>query len=330
MGRRRLVNPRTVAIAADRVSAAGVAVALAVTVVMAAIVERRVLDGPDGPPPPQPLRPVATEPSGSASRPQRLENRVADLMVAERGRVARMVYDAQGGSPVVAVSRQTDDRIWSFGVVALPVPTSSPAMPQVALFLARWEGRRWRAGLSGTEAFRALLRVVPTRLLPATEIRTLARFSVGPVTQPQLMLPWQVGESRRVAALPGNLAFDGAGQVLAATDGILYRFCADSAGNGLVMIVNDTGLATRYYRLSDVTGVADGTVVRQGDYLGRPGGPGGCGGASVPTVLFGLGQGDGDLPLSGRTLGGWKFREGWARRGDQQIMPGQELANFGP
>lgn len=332
MGRRRGVNPRVVAIAADRVSAAGLAVALAVALVLVVIIERRILDGDPGPAQVATTTPVTSAtPTPTGTPPQRLESRIAERMEAERGRMARTLYAAPGGAPVVSVSRQTADRKWAFGTAALPVPTSSAAMPQVALFLARWEGRRWRTALSGSEGFRDLLRVAPTRLLPAAEIRALARFSVGPVTQPQLMLPWQVGQSRRLASLPGSLTFDGGdGQVLAATDGVLYRFCADSAGNGLVMVVNDTGLATQYYRLSDVTRVADGAPVRQGDYLGQAGGPGTCGGASSPTVMFGLGQGDGGLPLSGRVLGGWLFRDGWAQRGGQQVMPGQELSNFGP
>ncbi|WP_344835998.1 M23 family metallopeptidase [Actinocorallia longicatena] len=320
------------AIAADRVSTAGMIVAVVVALVLLVIVERSLLDVRKPADKPSPPAEAAEKAAGTTpASPQRLESRVAELMKKERGRVARMVYGRQGGDPVVAVTRQTADRMWAFGVAALPVPTSSSAMPQVALFLARWEGRRWRAGLSGTEGFRALLRVVPTRLLPATEIRTLARYSAGPVTQPQLMLPWQIGESRRVTAMPAQMTFDGGdGQVLAASDGLLYRFCTDAAGNGLVVIVNDTGLATEYYRLSDITRVADGTPVRQGDYLGQTGGPGTCGGATAATTLFGLGQGDGDLPLSGRTLGGWRFRDGWAQRGAEKIMPGQELSNFGP
>jgi hypothetical protein len=317
--------------AADRVSAAGIVIALVVTVVMVAIVERRFLDGPaffsSGPAPTATALPAAAP----GVQPQRLEAQISQLMISERGRTARLVYDAPGGEPVVSITRQTSDRAWAFGVTALPVPVSSSAMPQVALFLGHWEGRKWKAGLSGTDGFRALLRIVPTRLLPAPEIRMLARFSVGPVTLPKLMLPWQVGESRRVTTLPGPLTFDGGdGHVLSAADGLLYRFCADSAGNGLVMIVNDTGLAALYYRLADVTRVADGTPVKQGDYLGQLGGPGTCGGAADSTVLFGLAQGDGDLALSGRTLGGWKFRDGWAQRGDEQVMPGQELSNFGP
>ncbi|MEO5874934.1 MAG: peptidoglycan DD-metalloendopeptidase family protein [Streptosporangiaceae bacterium] len=327
MGHRRGVNPRTVAITADRVSSAGVVIALVVAAVLAMIVERHFLDGPGPTPLASGARTIPfSQPTG---RPPRLEDQVANLMAGERGRIARMIYDAPGGTPDVTVTRQTADRSWVFGVAALPVPTSSPAMPQVALFLAHWEGRRWRAGISGGEDFRALLRVVPTRLLPATEIRALARFSVGPVRIPKIRLPWQVGESRRADTMAGPLAFDGAnGQVLAATDGTIYRFCADSADNGLLMIINTSGLATLYYRLADLTRVSDGTFVRKGDYLGQPGGPGTCGGATSPTVLFGLGQGDGAIALSGRSVGGWNFRDGWAQRGDQQVMPGQMLSNL--
>lgn len=306
----------------------GLVIALVVAVVLAIIVERRFLDGGGNTPSASaaPNRPIVKP---SAGQPQRLEDVVAQLMTSERGKLARMIYDAPGGSPDVSVTRQTADHAWAFGVAALPVPTSSPAMPQVAMFLAHWEGRKWKAGVSGTDAFRKLLRVVPTRLLPADEISALAKFNAGPVTFPELMLPWQSGESRRVGIMTGPMTFDG-GDVLAASDGRLYRFCADTAGNGLLMIINDTGLATLYYRLANITKVTDGTSVRQGDYLGQAGGPGTCGGATDPTVLFGLGQGDGNLSLSGRFLGGWHFRDGWAQRNDQQVMPGQMLPNFAP
>lgn len=306
----------------------GLVIALVVAVVLAIIVERRFLDGGRNAPSASaaPNRPIVKP---SAGQPPRLEDVVAQLMTSERGKLAQMIYDAPGGSPDVSVTRQTADHAWAFGVAALPVPTSSPAMPQVALFLAHWEGRKWRAGISGTDAFRKLIRVVPTRLLPAEENFALAKFNAGPVTYPELMLPWQSGESRRVGVMTGPMTFDG-GDVLAAEDGRLYRFCADTAGNGLLMIINDTGLATLYYRLADITKVTDGTSVRQGDYLGQAGGPGTCGGTTDPTVLFGLGQGDGNLSLSGRFLGGWHFRDGWAQRNDQQVMPGQMLPNFAP
>jgi hypothetical protein len=328
VGRRRGVNPRTVAITADRVSTSGLVVALVMAVVLAIIVERRFLDG-DGSTPSSSASPISPVVSPSAGRPQRLEDQVAKLMAAERGQRAKLIYEAQGGNPDVTATRQTTDNSWVFGVVALPVPTSSAAMPQVALFLAHWEKNRWKAGISGTQGFRDLLQVVPTKLLPAEEIDALAKFSRGPLTQPELMLPWPAGESRRVETMTGPMTFDG-GNVRAATDGRLYRFCADSADNGLLMIVNDTGLATFYYRLADITKATDGAVVRQGDYLGQAGGPGTCGGSTSPTVLFGLGQGDGNLPLSGRLLGGWRFRDGWAQRNDQQVMPGQMLPNFAP
>jgi hypothetical protein len=328
VGRRRGVNPRTVAIAADRVSTSGLIIALVVTVVLAIIIERRFLDG-GGSAPSASVAPNGSVAKPSVGQPQRLEDVVAKLMESERGKLAEMIYDAQGGSPDVSVTRQTADHAWAFGVAALPVPTSSPAMPQVALFLAHWENRKWKAGISGTEGFRKLLRVVPTKMLPAEENFALAKFNAGPHTYPELMLPWQSGESRRVGEMTGPMTFDG-GDVLAAADGRLYRFCADSAGNGLLMIVNDTGLATLYYRLADITRVTDGTSVRQGDYLGQAGGPGTCGGATAPTVLFGLGQGDGNLALSGRILGGWRFRDGWAQRNDQQVIPGQMLPNFAP
>jgi hypothetical protein len=275
-----------------------------------------------------------------------LNGQVRSLTLTERGSAARQAYGVKpSAAPLVGATRFTSDRTWAFGTTAIPVPAKQSAMPQVALFLARWSGSRWQVGLSGTEEFRVLLRRVPVRLLPAAEIRALARFSVGPAHPTKLMLPWRQGDSWKMTAATrgarplGVVAFQGGdGRVLAAGDGRLYKFCTTAAGGGLLMIIHDNGLASEYYQLTKITGVRDGAVVKRGDLLGRVGVDRPCGGAAAarPQVRFGLRQGAGDLPFNGVTMGGWTFREraqpmiGWAERGILQVMPGVGLENFGP
>jgi hypothetical protein len=342
----------------DRVAMTGTVMVVVVGFALAAIVERALLTGsatsaeagtrppraggpsPGGPDPVRTSTPRRAQPVVAT-----LNGQVRSLTLTERGTAARQAYGVKPSAPpLVGATRFTSDRTWAFGTTAIPVPAKQSAMPQVALFLAHWSGSRWQVGLSGTDEFRALLRRVPTRLVPAAEIRTLARFSVGPAHATKLMLPWREGDSWTMTAATqgarpfGAVAFHGGdGRVLAAGDGRLYRFCTTASGGGLLMIIHDNGLATEYYQLTKLTGVRDGAIVKRGDFLGRVGVDRPCGGAAAarPQVRFGLRQGAGDLPFNGVTIGGWNFRErahpliGWAERGILQVMPGLGLANFG-
>lgn len=355
MRRRRLVRAGHARTAGDRVSTAGLAVVMSVGLMLIAIVERTLLAGgiPPAvrlpvltPPDALPARAAPAVPPTSPPAVVELEPQVRRLTAAERTGAARAAYGVQpGAQPLAAATRFTQDRTWAFGTSVIPVPDRVPAMPQVALFLAHWDGSRWRMALSGDVGFRMLLRVVPTTLLAAEEIRALARFSVGPTGAPHLMLPWRVGDSWTMTALPqGNrplasLTFDGGdGRVLAAADGWLYRFCAVPTGAALVMIVHQNGLATVYNRLTGLNGQPDGTAVRQGDPVGRIGAEHPCGGAvpDRPGLQFGLRQGTGDVAFNSMVLGGWIFREntspfvGWAERGFSEVTTGGVLPNFGP
>ncbi|MCW2916494.1 MAG: Peptidase family [Actinomycetia bacterium] len=346
----------------DRVAMTGMVMVVMVGFALVAIVERALLTSDDtsagsGSRPPQAVRSQGgPDPSRTTSTPRRalpvvasLNGQVRSLTLTERGTAARQVYGARPSAPpLVGATRFTSDQTWAFGTTVIPVPDKQSAMPQVALFLAHWTGDRWQVGLSGTFVFRLLLRRVPTRLMPKAEIQMLARFSRGPnrpTSATKLMLPWQVGDSWTMTTETqgsrplGSVAFQGGdGRVLAAADGRLYRFCTTAAGDGLLMIVHDSGLASVYYQLTKLTAVRDGGIVKRGDFLGRIGDGTPCGGAATarPQVRFGLRQGSGDVPFDGATIGGWIFREqanplvGWAQRGTQQVMSGASLTNFGP
>ncbi|MEU6035164.1 hypothetical protein ABZ801_07120 [Actinomadura sp. NPDC047616] len=310
-----------------------------------------------------PARPAQSPGASTPTAPdvETLTAQIRRVTLLQRGPAARQAYGAEpAAQPVVATVRMSADRTWAFGTTAIPVPDGRSAMPEVAFFVARWSLGRWQTALSGSSAFAAQLGRVPAGVMSADEARVLARFSSVTAQQAatatngsrvgdRLMLPWKVGEiwsmgtAAEGGAQPGRplgtLAFSGGdGRVLAAGDGRFYRFCRDGAGNALVMVLHDSGLASAYYRMRGVAALRDGSVVRRGDLLGRTGTARPCGGAPAPRaeVQFGLRRGAEGVPLEGARIGGWTFREqanpllGFAQRGLMQVLPGGLLANLGP
>ncbi|WP_344587672.1 peptidoglycan DD-metalloendopeptidase family protein [Actinomadura vinacea] len=308
---------------------------------------------------PAPTRPsAAPQPGNAAPDTRTLTERVRRLTLDQHGSTARQAYGAApAGAPIIDVDRVSADRQWVFGTTAVPVPASSPATPQGALFIGRWAQGQWQVGLSGTSSFAALIARMPAAVMPAPEVGLLRRYNS--VTSEQavaatngtrggdgLMLPWRVGGTWTIGSADGNassrplgaLAFwGGDGLVQAAGDGRVYRFCGGTAGSGLVMVVHPSGVASTYYRMRQVTTVRGGTPVKRGDTLGRIGTDRACGGAAAPRSLvqFSLRRGAEEVPLEGARLGGWTFRErarpllGFAERGVMQVLPGGLLANLG-
>ncbi|MFG1999898.1 hypothetical protein ACGFNU_12195 [Spirillospora sp. NPDC048911] len=296
---------------------------------------------------------------GAAAVPdlQVLTSQIRELTVAQRGAAARQEYGVPADKPpLVVVSRVSRDRTWAFGTTALPVPAGRSSMPHVALFAARWTAGRWQPALSGTTAFAGIVGRMPPAMMSVSEASLLSKHSAmtagqgasaanGTRVGDGLMLPWRVGASWTLGATEGAgarplaaLAFTGGdGQVAAAGDGRLYRFCA-AGSRGFVMVIHPSGLASAYYRMRDVAQLRDGSVVKQGDPLGRTGGDLPCGGAPAPRaeVQFALRGASENVPLDGAQLGGWIFRErarpllGFAERGLLQVLPGAPLANLGP
>ncbi|GAA1887719.1 M23 family metallopeptidase [Actinomadura bangladeshensis] len=317
--------------------------------------------------PAQPRQPGAQQPAagggpgatGNGPSLRVLAAQVRKLTLDERGAAAQQAYGAAPAQPpIVGATRTSADRTWVFGTSAIPVPASSTANPEVAFYAAHWTGKEWQVGLSGGKAFAALLADVPAAVMSASEMRLLGKY--GSVTAAQaaalvngtragdrLMLPWKIGQVWAMttsdgAASPrplGSLAFSGGdGRVLASGTGRLYRFCGNASGNALVMLIHPSGLATTYYGLRSVPQLRDGSVVEQGDAIGRTGTARPCGGAAAPRaeVGFALRGGGGAVPLDGAEIGGWTFREraepllGFAERGALQVLPGGLMANLGP
>ncbi|WP_009907958.1 peptidoglycan DD-metalloendopeptidase family protein, partial [Burkholderia thailandensis] len=133
-----------------------------------------------------------------------------------------------------------------------------------------------------------------------------------------------------------SLDFSGGnGQVLAARDGTLYKSC-ERNGSAIVKIVHDNGYTTTYYHMVQLTQAGSGTRVRQGQYLGRVGNGLPCGGQTTgPHVHFALSQGGSDVPVNGKTIGGWQFFEGsnaysgYAVRNQRRVSVQASLTNYG-
>jgi hypothetical protein len=286
-----------------------------------------------------------------------LATAVRKLTLAERGASARQAYGAAlTRNPFVDATRQSADKTWVFGTTAIPVPETSAASAEVALYAAHWTGSQWQVGLSGDKAFVTLLRALPASLMSASESRLLLKYGAlsaaqatavvnGTRTGDGLELPWKAGQAWTMSTSDGSapprplasLAFSGGdGRVLASGLGRLYRFCSTKAG-AVVMLIHASGVATTYDNLRTPSQLRDGSVVKRGALLGRTGTARPCGGAAAPAneVGFGLRRGGGAVSLDGAEIGGWTFRErakpllGFAERGILQVLPGALLANLG-
>lgn len=346
----------------DGMTAGALAIGFVVGLSMLAVVENELLNGGGGTDPVS-AQSSAADPAKRSPKPKRpgqeareappapevntLGKRVGDLTAQLRGPAAKQSYGADR-PPLTGPVRFNAARTWAFGTTAIPVPADQSAMPHVGLYLAQWTGDRWRIALSGTTDFDRLIRQAPAQLMPPAERRLLTRYSAvssGAAAKPDgLMLPWRVGGIWRIDADSSDrgplsaVSFRGDGNVLAAGPGRVYRFCATSAGRGMVMVIHPNGVASTYYHLTNVIQVRDGGVVRRGTPLGRIGADRPCGGAPVdtPQVRFELRRGNESVPFDGVQLGGWMFREranpllGWAERGLLQVLPGGLMRNYGP
>lgn len=334
----------------NRFSSVALVINVGLAVVLVAIVERMAVtafgvNGVVAGVPSVPVEPSErSEPPPRSSRKSRTPIRVAaltstvrDAALTQRGELARRTFGTETtGRPIVQRTRST--KTWSFGTAALPPPKGSQAVPDVALFLARAVGTRWQVAFAGTADFTRLLRSAPTAVMPAAERQLLARYNAAAVPSAAgLMLPWAQGQPWSLVADQHGVGFAGGdGKVLAAGEGRLYRFCATSDGGGLVLLVHPNGMATEYYQLAAQPRLPSGSAVKRGDVLGRIGTDRPCGGGSAePQVRFGLRHADKPVSIAGRTLGGWTFHEGTdldrfvAVRGDQQVLPGEDVINHG-
>ncbi|GLY73639.1 peptidoglycan DD-metalloendopeptidase family protein [Actinoallomurus iriomotensis] len=334
----------------NRAGAVSTALVVAVGLVLAAIVEEKVLPvGPRHRPvaAPGPTRGGARHTPPSRSKQRRkpvspatlLDRQVKKLVLDRRGAAARSEYGVRTvASPVVHQSRFDKKRMWVLGTEAIPPPDDSTAMPEASLFLAHATGTTWQAALAGTPDFAAMVAKAPTSILSAGERTTLQKFGKARSAPAgtRLMLPWTIGQSWALVPTDHGLSFGGGdGRVLAASSGRIYRLCSSSPDRGLVLVIGDDGTTTEYYQLDRLTEVPDGEPVRQGDYLGHTGTdqPCGGGGASRPLVRFGLRDAGGPVSLDGRRIGGWTVHdapgEAFAERDGVRVDAGNPLLNFG-
>lgn len=335
----------------NRVSAGGVAIAVVVGLALAAIVEQKVLPVKPRHQPVAGPRPVRAKPHESrASRSAQrqapvspmslLDQKVKKVALTQRGATARREYGAKTvASPVVGVSRSDKRHTWAFGTAAIPPPSGEAVVPESSVYVAHASGKTWKVELAGTPGFDALLRKMPTSVLPADERTTLTHYSTSvkaAAGSAGLMLPWSVGQSWTL--LPGahGVSFTGGdGRVLAATGGRIYRLCSTSPDRGLILLIAPDGRATVYYQVDQITQVPDGGLVKQGDYLGRTSTDLPCGGgkAADRLVRFGLRNAAGPVALDGMTISGWVLHQTatttFAERDGLRVAADNPLLNFG-
>lgn len=278
-------------------------------------------------------------------QPPLLNAAVHRTLTQERGKKVKEGRPA--GRPIVEARRSDRRHTWVFGSSAIPPAGRSPdAMPEAALFLARKSPRGWDVALEGSGKFARYLRQAPASVVPAGEKGALARYSAKRAGAEGagdlgLRLPWRVGDAWHMGGGPhGNsgssrpfnsVDFNGGdGRVMAAAAGRVYRFCSSDRSRGLIRVIHDNGYATEYYHMLDTVQAADGAQVGQGEYLGHIGTELPCGGSATgPHVHFALRQGNTQVAVDGKTIGGWTFHEGaspyggFAERNGQRVEPGR-------
>lgn len=336
---------------ANRVSAAGMVVAVVVGLALVAIVEQQLVSSGRNPdddrkaigktpgPSPSPSvrsaehRPEAVTPTTLLSR------KVQMVALTVRMPALRKEFGTTAvPRPVVRVSRTDARRTWAFGTEAIAQPPRTMSMPDTSLYVAHLVNDRWQVGLAGTTQFAALLKHAPAAVAPPAERAMLAKYNAAKVASAAgLMLPWTVGQSWTL--LPtgtGAAGFSGGdGRVLAAGDGRLYRLCSKAADRGLILIIHPNGMATEYYQMSTVTGLRDGSRVNRGTYLGQTGTEQPCGGgqAAQQMVRFALRNATTSVALNGVQVGGWMLRQTpadvSASRTGVRVNAGNPLLNFG-
>jgi hypothetical protein len=336
---------------ADRIASLGGLTAVLVGLALCAIVGQAVAGRSAGPRPVAGVSPGTAKGRSVTHRADRgshrsavapLERQVREVVAAERTPVARRTLGVRSLPPAdVSPVRVDHARGWAFGTSAIAPPAGTAALPDASLFIARRTARGWSVALTGTPEFISLLRRAPVTVVTKGERPFLERFSRtaapggGAVTG--LALPWDKGQSRTLETTGGGLRFGGGdGRVLAPGPGRLYRLCAKGPSRGMLLLIHSSGLASEFYGMTQVTGVKEGAVVREGSYLGRTGTDRPCGGSPATgpaAVSFALAGARRPVPLDGACIGGWTLHvaEGAvsADRPGVHVDAGNPLLNFG-
>jgi hypothetical protein len=289
-------------------------------------------------------RPSPAARSSRRSPVTALERGVRAVVLRQRATMVRKAFGVQRLSPPkVSLTRVDRTRGWAFGGSVITPPVGVTALPDTSLFIAVRTRGRWDVGVVGTPDFIRLARKAPGTVVRTDERSFLERYGKAKAPKPDatadLSLPWRTGQSWTLQPVAGNggLQFGGGdGRVLAPAPGRLYRLCSKAPDRALLLLIHSTGLASIYYQVTHTATVRDGTLVRQGTYLGLTGTDQPCGGAPAtgPAVVrFALLSAGHALPVDGARLGGWamhtKSSHVWADRSGLRIDAGNPLLNFG-
>ncbi|GAA4559152.1 hypothetical protein [Planotetraspora kaengkrachanensis] len=270
---------------------------------------------------------------------------VRTAVLRQRGPSARAAFRVESlPQPDVHMTRIDEAKGWAFGTAAIPPPPGVAALPDPSLFIARRSGQTWQVASAGVEDFARFVRQAPTTVVPADERPFLEQYgeasSAKEGVATGMTLPWSAGQSWTMRSLGGvdALQFSGGdGRVLAPAPGRLYRLCARSASQSMLLLIHADGLASEYYQMADVADVKEGTLIQEGGYLGHTGTARPCGGAAPAsgpaTVDFTLFSGASLMPLEGTRIGGWTLHTAgdqvWADRSGLRVNAGNPLLNFG-
>lgn len=293
----------------------------------------------------------AQAPAAAAERGEALRQREAEAL--EKA-VVRAITERRGvprHGAYVDVKRVDGTGAWAFGSVALLTPRVENArdgepeqLPEGLLWVARHDGREWKASVETLGDFGDQVHASPDELISAGEKHALApRLMPAGDNTANLTAPWAPGQSWSFRGGPhgwggserpfSSIDLNGGdGRVLAANDGYFYKMC----GTGYVQVRGTNGWTTDYYHLTNRAGYADGTFIGRETYLGNVGTNIDCGGAaSGPHVHFALRQNGAFTAWNGRELGGWTIYEGTsayqgsAERSGQWVGVNGTLYKFG-
>jgi len=323
---------------ANRIAWLGGGTAALVTLSLCAIVQQALLH-------PQPRQRTAAAPVPAAVRktPLRTRQPVAVIRletsvrtVLRRAVLARNTFGTQAlGQPHVVLSRIDRAQGWAFGSSAVQPAAGAAELPYASLFIARQTGASWQVALAGARNFPSLLGKAPASVVPRAELPILRKYGAtappANATATGLMLPWQTGQSWTLEPPQGSvgLRFSGGdGRALAPGDGRLYQVC------GMVLLIHPNGLASEFSQLTGGPSVKDGSLVRQGTFLGKASAATSCGQPGSATLGFALLSAGHPLPVDGVQIGGWTLHAPsgaplFADRAGLRVNAGNPLLNFG-
>jgi hypothetical protein len=339
----------------NRIARLGTGAAVLVALAMCAIVQQTIRQqmaahqAPVASPSPATVQTTTSKPkrkakrTAAASSVTKLESKVRTTM--RTSAAAQTAFGKQTlGQPNVEVSRVDQGKGWAFGTSAVEPPSGTGVSPYPSIFLAHLTKTGWQVALTGTAQFTTLLGKAPASVVPKTEVPILQKYgAAAPATPPTatgLTLPWSAGQSWTLEQASGTTALQfggGDGRVLAPADGRIYRLCTHATGRGLLLMLHSNGLASEYYQLTGEPKLTDGTLIKQGTFLGKIGTDRPCGDPqpSAPAALsFAVLSAAHPLPLNGLQIGGWTLHTAGsgpvsAERLGVSVSAGNPLLNFG-